>query len=65
MECVNLPWCSVNMLLADPKIRESLGALGFRLARIDDAAPSVERFGLGSLVDCWLPITPDYLSTLI
>lgn len=55
----NLPWCSVKILLADAMMRESFGALGLlRLARIDEAAPMVERFGLGSLVDCWLPIAP-------
>ena len=51
----NLPWCSVKMLL-DPIIRESFGTLGLRLDRIDETAPRVERFGLGSFTDCWLPI---------
>lgn len=51
----NLPWCSVKMLL-DPKIRESFGTLGLRLERIDETAPKVDRFGLGSFTDCWLPI---------
>lgn len=50
----NLPWCSVKMLL-DPKIRESFGTLGLRLARIDETAPNVERLALGSFT-CWLPI---------
>lgn len=51
----NSPWCSVKMLL-DPKIRESFGTLGLRLERIDETAPRVERLGLGSFTDCWLPI---------
>lgn len=42
-------------MLLDPKIRESFGTLGLRLDRIDETAPKVERFGLGSLT-CWLPI---------
>lgn len=63
-ECF-LPWCSVKILLAEAKIRESFGARGLlRLARIDEAAPSVERLGRGSLVDCWLPITPKDYGTI-
>lgn len=58
---LNLPWCSVKILL-DPKIRESFGTLGFRLERIEDTVPSVERFGLGSFTDCWLPIFDCFLN---
>lgn len=42
-------------MLLDPKIRESFGTRGLRLERIEETAPSVERFGLGSFT-CWLPI---------